>query len=59
MIRDVTAPDYAAIRQVVRHAFGQDDEADLVERLRADDDAMVELVAASDIAIQGHIFYWR
>ncbi len=57
MIRDATASDVPAIRQVVRHAFGQDDEANLVEQLRADDDALVELVAASDIAIQGHILY--
>ena len=57
MIRDATASDFAAIRQVVRHAFGQDDEANLVEQLRADGDALVELVAASDIAIQGHILY--
>ena len=57
MIRDATASDLAAIRQVVRHAFAQDDEANLVEQLRADGDALVELVAASDIAIQGHIFY--
>lgn len=56
-IRDATPSDYAAIRQVVRHAFGQDDEASLVEQLRADGDALVELVAASDIAIQGHILY--
>ncbi len=57
MIRAATPSDYAAIRQVVRHAFGQDDEANLVEQLRADGDALVELVAASDIAIQGHILY--
>lgn len=57
MIRDAIASDYPAIRQVVRHAFNQDDEANLVEQLRADGDALVELVAASDIAIQGHILY--
>ena len=57
MIRDATASDYAAIRQVVRHAFAQDDEANLVEQLRADGDVLVELVAASDIAIRGHILY--
>ena len=56
-IRDATASDHAAIRQVVRHAFAQDDEANLVEQLRADGDALVELVAASEIAIQGHILY--
>ena len=57
MIRDATAFDYAAIRQVVRHAFDQNDEANLVEQLRTDGDALVELVAASDIAIEGHILY--
>jgi putative acetyltransferase len=57
MIRDAAPADHAAIRQVLRHAFGQDEEADLVEALRADGDVMVELVAASDTAIQGHILY--
>ncbi len=57
MIRTAESRDHPAIRQVVRHAFGQDDEANLVEQLRADGDALVELVAASDIALQGHILY--
>lgn len=57
MIRDATPHDHAAIRQIERHAFGQDDEANLVEQLRADGDALVELVAATDIALQGHILY--
>src|SRR5262245_2620405 len=57
MIRDATPNDYAAIRAVVRHAFDQADEANLVEQLRADGDVLFELVEASDIAIQGHILY--
>jgi len=57
MIRDATPKDFPAIRQVARHAFGQDDEANLVEQLRADGDVLVELVEASDIALQGHILY--
>ncbi|MEQ1820604.1 MAG: N-acetyltransferase [Terricaulis sp.] len=57
MILPANPSDYAAIRQVVRHAFGRDDEANLVEQLRSNGDALVELVAASDIAIQGHILY--
>ena len=57
MIRPATDRDYPAIRQIIRHAFGQDDEANLVERLRADGDALVELVSATDIALQGHILY--
>ena len=57
MIRDATPRDYAAIRAVLPHAFRADEEANLVEQLRADGDVLVELVAASDIAIQGHILY--
>jgi len=57
MIRDVAPSDYAAIRAVLRHAFPADEEADLVEVLRADGDVLVELVAASEAAIHGHILY--
>jgi putative acetyltransferase len=57
MIRDATPTDHSAIRQIIRHAFGQDDEADLVEQLRADGDVLVELVAGSEIALKGHILY--
>ncbi len=57
MIREATPRDYPAIRQIIGHAFGQDDEANLVEQLRADGDALVELVAASETALQGHILY--
>lgn len=59
VIRPTTPADYVAIRQVIRHAFGQEDEANLVEQLRADGDALVELVEATDIALQGHILYSR
>ena len=57
MIRDATPRDYAAIRAVLRHSFPGDDEANLVEQLRADGDVLFELVAATDIAIQAHILY--
>jgi putative acetyltransferase len=57
LIRDAAPSDHAEIRQVVRHAFGQDDEANLVEQLRADGDVLVELAAASGEALQGHILY--
>jgi putative acetyltransferase len=59
MIRDATSRDFPAIRKIVRHAFGQEDEANLIEQLRADGDVLVELVAASDIALQGQILYSR
>ena len=57
MIRDAVPSDYPAIRAVLRHAFPADEEADLVERLRADGDVLVELVEASDIAVRGCILY--
>ncbi len=57
MIRDAAPRDYAAIRQILRHAFARDDEANLVEQLRADGEALAELVVASDSALQGHILY--
>jgi len=57
MIRDATPDDFPAIRQIARHVFGQDDEANLIERLRADGDVLIELVEASDIALKGHILY--
>jgi len=59
MIRDAEPRDYAAIRAIVRHAFDGADEANLVERLRADGDVLVELVAGDDRALQGHILYSR
>jgi putative acetyltransferase len=59
MIRAVTPSDYPAIRAVLRHAFAEADEADLVEQLREDDDVVLELVAANDIAIFGHIMLSR
>lgn len=57
VIRDATEHDVPAIRQIIRHAFGQSAEADLVEALRADSDVLFELVHANDIALQGHILY--
>ncbi|HYD88662.1 MAG TPA: N-acetyltransferase [Vitreimonas sp.] len=59
MVRDATPNDYPAIRQIVRQAFGQEDEANLVDQLRAEGHVVVELVAASEIALQGHVLYSR
>jgi putative acetyltransferase len=59
VIRDAVARDYPSIRQILRHAFGQNGEADLVEALRADGDVLFELVEANDIALTGHVLYSR
>lgn len=57
MIRDAAPADFPAIRQILRHAFAQDDEANLVEQLRADGDALIELVSGDGGLLNGHILY--
>jgi putative acetyltransferase len=57
IVRPARDADHAAIRAVVTAAFGQPDEADLVERLRADGDALVELVAEEASEVVGHILF--
>src|SRR5918993_1104570 len=59
MIRYARPADHAAIAQIVELAFGQADEARLVERLRADGDVLFELVAETDGAVSGHILFSR
>jgi putative acetyltransferase len=59
VIRDAAPNDFPAVRQIIRHAFGKNAEADLVEALRADGDVLFELVNASDTALNGHILYSR
>lgn len=57
MIRDASPPDFPAIRAVLTAAFPTPAEADLVERLRADGDARVELVADEGEGPIGCILY--
>lgn len=57
VIRPAEPADHAAIHAVVAAAFGQPDEADLVDALRADGEALVELVAVEDDAVVGHILF--
>jgi len=59
MIRYAAASDHSAIRRVVSAAFDRPDEADLVERLRADGDAMFELVEIEGETLVGHILFSR
>ena len=59
MIRHARPADHAAIDAVVAAAFGRADEAALVRRLRADEDAMFELVADESGEILGHILFSR
>lgn len=49
--------DGDAVRDVLRKAFDRDDEADLVERLREDDDVTLSLVAVVEGQPVGHVLF--
>ena len=51
--------DYAAIRLVNEEAFGRPDEADLVDRLRAQGVVLASFVAEAEGLIVGHILFSR
>lgn len=57
IIREEAPGDRAAIRAVVEAAFPEPAEARLVERLRADGDAVFSLVAIEDGIIVGHVMF--
>lgn len=57
IVRPATPDDHDAIHAVEAAAFGQADEADLVDALRAAGDVVVELVAEEDEAVVGHILF--
>ncbi len=59
MIRFARAGDRPAIATLVERAFGQPDEARLVERLREGGDLMFELVSDHDGEIAGHLVFSR
>ncbi|HEX2223262.1 MAG TPA: N-acetyltransferase [Thermoanaerobaculia bacterium] len=56
-IRTETSADAAAIHEVNQLAFGQPDEAVLVDRLREQGAAEVSLVAEAEGEIVGHILF--
>lgn len=56
-IRHAAPEDFDAIARVVGAAFGRTDEADLVERLRADGLIAIELVAERNDAVAGHVAF--
>ena len=58
-IRPAELSDRAAIHEVVEQAFGQTLEAELVDRLVAGGDAVLELVAEADGRIVGHVLFSR
>ncbi len=59
MIRDAASDDVAAIRRVHLESFPTRAEADLVDDLRADGDAVLSLVAEEGGIIAGHVLFSR
>jgi len=56
-IREEIPEDNFAIRKVNLEAFGQVDEADLVDRLRENCEDLLSLVAVDDGKVYGHILF--
>ena len=56
-IREELPGDVAAIREVNRRAFGQEQEANIVDALRANGVSLLSLVATLDGRVVGHIMY--
>ena len=56
-IREERPDDFAAIREVNRLAFGQSQEGELIDALRANGGVLLSLVAVSGGKIVGHILY--
>lgn len=57
IVRAEVAGDVSAVAAVNRAAFGQPDEAELVDRLRAMAQPRVSLVAVDGDTVIGHIFF--
>jgi putative acetyltransferase len=56
-IRNETAADIPLIRELNRRAFGRDDEADLVDRLRDDGAVIGSMAALQSGHVVGHILF--
>ena len=59
IVRPEASADVAAIHAVNQAAFAQPDEADLVDRLRAEGVVLLSLVAEHNAVILGHILFTR
>lgn len=56
-IRPEQPKDVAAIRELNRRAFGQDQEGNIVDALRANGGVQLSLVAVDEGRVVGHILY--
>ena len=56
-IREERPEDIAAVREVNKRAFGQEQEANIVDALRSNGAALLSLVATLNGQVVGHIMY--
>ncbi|HKG27239.1 MAG TPA: hypothetical protein VKB09_16425, partial [Thermomicrobiales bacterium] len=56
-IREETAADVEAIREVIRRAFGDEPVSPLVDRLRDDGLVVTSLLAVEGERIVGHVLF--
>src|ERR671937_44514 len=56
-IREERPDDIAAVRDLNRRAFGQDQEGNIIGALRSNRTALFSLVATLDHRVVGHIMY--
>ena len=56
-ISEEPSDDVAAVREVNRRAFGQDQESHIVDALRTNGAALLSLVATVNGQVAGHIMY--
>jgi putative acetyltransferase len=56
-IREERSDDVMAVRDLNRRAFGQDQESNIVDALRANGAALLSLVATVNDQVVGHIMY--
>ena len=56
-IREERPADLAAIREVNKRAFGQDQEGNIVDALRSNRAALLSLIATPNDRVVGHIMY--
>jgi putative acetyltransferase len=59
LLRNEQPADWPQIRLVNEAAFGRANEADLIDRLRAEGSVLLSLVAETDSRIVGHILFSR
>lgn len=57
-LREATADDRDEIRALIERAFGQTDEAVIVDKLEADGDSYLQVVAELDGKIVGHLTFY-